>query len=235
MNTPAAVAARHNIYGFIHKALRRFMADTLQRLGALDVADAAQSDAVLAQTRELLGFCRMHLEHENHFVHPALDACAPGSAARIAGEHLHHEEDIALLLDQVDAVAAARADAAACDAAAGRLYRHMAVFVGDNLLHMDYEEREHNATLWAHYSDAQLLAIGGRIVATLTPAANAMAMRWMLPAIHHRERLQLLRGLRANAPAQVFDGVLALARERLEAPDWSRLSAELAAEPAAAA
>lgn len=225
--------ARYNMYGFIHKALRHFMSDTLLMLGRLDTTEAAEIDAALAQTRELLALCRMHLEHENRFVHPALEACEPGSAARIAGEHVHHEEDIALLLEQVDAVDALRRDTLACEAAAGRLYRHMAVFVGDNFVHMDYEEREHNATLWAHYSDAQLLAIEAAIVAALTPATSALSMRWMLPALSHPERVRLLEGLRANAPAVVFGGVLACASERLGARDWEKLSASL--EPAAVA
>ncbi|UGB38321.1 hypothetical protein [Frateuria soli] len=230
----ASSPARYNMYGFIHKALRSFLGDTLLRLGRLDVADAPEVDATLAQTRELLTLCRMHLEHENRFVHPALEACEPGSGLRIAGEHVHHEEDIALLLDQVEAVQATRGDAAACEVAAARLYRHMALFVGDNLVHMDYEEREHNATLWAHYSDAQLHAIEGAIVAALTPATSALSMRWMLPSLNHPERVRLLQGLRANAPAPVFAGALATARERLDARDWDKLSASLEPESAAA-
>jgi hypothetical protein len=231
----ASSPARYNMYGFIHKALRAFMSDTLLMLGRLDVGDATETDAALAQARDLLALCRMHLEHENRFVHPALEACEPDSSARIAGEHVHHEEDIALLLDHVDAVQATRGDDAACEAAAGRLYRHMAVFVGDNFVHMGYEEREHNATLWAHYSDAQLHAIEGAIVAALTPETSALAMRWMLPSLSHPERMRLLDGLRANAPAPVFGGALATARERLAARDWEKLSASLALEPAVAA
>ncbi|SEI63892.1 hypothetical protein [Frateuria terrea] len=227
--------ARHNIYGFIHKALRHFLSDTLVALGRLDVADAQETDTVLAQARQLLALCRMHLEHENRFVHPALEACDPGSASRIAGEHVHHEEDIALLLGQVDAVDAARGDASACMAAAGRLYRHMAVFVGDNFVHMDYEEREHNATLWAHYTDMQLHAIEGAIVAALTPATSALSMRWMLPALSHPERVGLLQGMRANAPAAAFGSALTAARERLGTRDWDKLSASLGLEQAVAA
>jgi hypothetical protein len=177
----------------------------------------------------------MHLEHENRFVHPALEACEPGSAARIAGEHVHHADDIALLLEGVEAVEASRGDVQAGAEAANRLYRQMAVFVGDNLLHMDYEEREHNATLWAHYSDAQLHAIEGAIVASIPPATIAQTMRWMVPALADAERVQLLEGMRANAPAPVFAGVLAIAREHLDAHEWSKLSASLPLDQAAAA
>lgn len=228
----ASAPVRYNMYGFIHKALRAFMADTLLRLGRMDLADAGEVDATLRQARELLGFCRVHLDDENRFVHPALEACEPGSAARIAGEHVHHEEDITLLLEQIDMLERLRVDGAA-GKAAGNLYRWFALFVGENLLHMDYEEREHNAVLWAHYSDAELQAIEGALVASLPPEASALGLRWMLPSITHAERMTLLGGLRAHAPAAAFDGALALARAQLDAHDWQKLSAALALAQAA--
>ena len=230
----ASAPVRYNMYGFIHKALRAFMGDTLLRLGRMDVADARDVDATLRQARELLGFCRVHLDDENRFVHPALEACEPGSAARITGEHVHHEEDIALLLEQIDTLEHLRVDGAASEAA-GNLYRWFALFVGENLLHMDYEEREHNAVLWAHYSDAELLAIEGALVASLPPQASALALRWMLPSVNHAERVQLLGGIRANAPEEAFGGVLALARSQLDEHDWRKLSAALALPAAQAA
>ncbi|MDW2983012.1 hemerythrin domain-containing protein [Rhodanobacter sp. KK11] len=230
----APAPVRYNMYGFIHKALRAFMADTLLRLGRMDLADAREVDATLQQVRELLQFCRVHLDDENRFVHPALEACEPGSAARIAGEHVHHEEDIALLLEQVDALEQLRVDDAAGEAA-NNLYRWFALFVGENFQHMDYEEREHNAVLWAHYSDAQLQAIEGALVASLPPQASALGLRWMLPSLNHAERLQLLGGIRANAPDHVFGGALALARAHLDEQDWRKLSAALALPAAQAA
>jgi hypothetical protein len=222
---PTASAPRFNMYGFIHKALRAYLSDTLVRLGRMDVADAAELDAGLAQVRGLLGFCRAHLEHENRFVHPAMEARAPGTTAQIAGEHVHHEDDIALLQNQADTVEALREDASACEAAAGRLYRDFAVFVGANLQHMDCEEREHNAVLWLHYSDAELHAIEAALVASLAPAEKALALRWMIPSINHFERTQWLEGMRANAPAEAVAGALELARSQLDERDWHKLCA----------
>lgn len=232
--TAISAPARYNMYGFIHKALRAFMCDTLLRLGRLDAADPREVDATLQQTRQLLGMCRLHLDDENRFVHPALEACEPGSAARIAGEHVHHEEDIALMLDHVDALERLRVDGDA-PAAAGTLYRLFAVFVGENFQHMDYEEREHNAVLWAHYSDAELHAIEGALVASLPPEARALGLRWMLSSVNHVERVQLLGGIRATAPTEVFGGALALARSQLDEHDWQKLSVALALPAAQAA
>lgn len=89
---------------------------------------------------------------------------------------------------------------------------------------MHLEETEHNAVLWAHLDDAGIMAIHGRLLASLTPADMTMSLRWMLPALAPAERLGLLREMKANAPAPVFGVVLALARERLNDEAWGQLA-----------
>ena len=227
-----AAAPRYNMYAFIHKALRAFMGDTLSGIGRMDPDDAADLEGGLDQLRELLDLCRLHLEHENRFVHPALEACAPGSSSQVAGEHVHHAADIDALDELADAVVLAPTGAARA-AAANRLYRQLAVFVGINFEHMDYEESEHNAVLWRHYSDAELLGIEAELHAALSPTERAQGLRLMLRALDHRERLRLLGGMRAHAPAAAFEGALALARSLLAERDWQKL--EQALQPAAAA
>jgi hypothetical protein len=142
-----AAAPRPDLYTPIHKALRAFMADTLQRVGAMDVDDDAERSTTLAQLEQLLDELRGHLGRENLFVHAALEARRRGASVRIAGEHVAHLEHIHNLEDEAqalrDALPVQRAEFAL------RLYRHLAEFVADNLLHMACEEREHNAALWA--------------------------------------------------------------------------------------
>lgn len=227
-----AATPRYNMYAFIHKAMRAFMADTLVRIGRLDAHDDADVEAGLGQLRELLGLCRHHLAHEDRFVHPALEARAPGSSTQVAGEHVHHEADIDALDALADALVLAPAGAAR-SAAATRLYRQLAVFVGINFEHMDYEESEHNAVLWAHYSDAELLGIEAQLHAALSPAELAQGLRLMLGALNHSERLRLLEGMRTHAPAAAFEGALALARSLLGQRDCQKLEGAL--QPAAVA
>jgi len=54
-------------------------------------------------------------------------------------------------------------------ALAQRLYRHLALFIGENLQHMQVEETENNAALWALYSDDELAAIHDRLLASVPP------------------------------------------------------------------
>jgi hypothetical protein len=55
--------------------------------------------------------------------------------------------------------------------------------VAEQFQHMEVEESRHNERLWAHYSDAELEALHGRLVAHVTPQAMAEVLRWMLPAL----------------------------------------------------
>jgi hypothetical protein len=105
---PAATAVeampRRDLYAAIHKALRSFMSETLLRIGRIDVADAADRDAALAQLDELLDLCTDHLRHENEFVHTAIEARQPAGSKRIAEEHGEHLESIAALRDEARAL-----------------------------------------------------------------------------------------------------------------------------------
>lgn len=213
--------ARYDIYAFIHKGLRAFMAHTLVRVGRLDPLDAAEVAEVGAELRALLATCQGHLQHENDFVHAAMEARSPGSSSRIAHEHLEHEESIAMLGALLDRLATE-------PAAAPRLYRALAAFVAHNLEHMSVEESEHNAVLWATYSDEELMGIEQRIVASLSPEEGALTMRWILPHLSPAERAGMLAGVRAHAPAEAFDGMLCMVRPLLGGREWLKLSQALA-------
>lgn len=212
--------ARHDIYAFIHKGLRAFMAHTLVRAGRLDALDADEVAEAGAEVLALLAICRSHLQHENEFVHTAMQARAPGSAAAIAGEHEEHVQAIERLQALLAAVPG---DPAAAQA----LYRALSAFVAENFEHMQREESLHNAVLWAHYDDGELHALEQRIVDSLAPDEAALSMRWMLPHMTPAERAALLGGMRQGAPAEAFDQVLSLIRPLLGGRDWRKLSLAL--------
>ncbi len=86
---------RHDVYGLIHKGLRAFMLETLARLGRVDVEVPASFSGAVGQVRALLGTLREHLEHENTFLHSALEARAIGASAPTAIEHADHEKAFA--------------------------------------------------------------------------------------------------------------------------------------------
>ncbi|MFO1395959.1 MAG: hemerythrin domain-containing protein [Burkholderiales bacterium] len=218
---------RHDIYALIHKALRAAMADALLTLGRLDAADAREASDAVAKVGELLEACQEHLEMENRFVHAAMEARRPGSTRAIAGEHVHHEAAIEALRRRVEMLA--RAPAGARERCAAVLYQALGVFVGENLVHMQQEETAHNAVLWATHTDAELVALENAIKAHVPPPRMAYVLRWMLPAASPAQRAQVLTGMRAHAPAPVFERVLGIARAHLDAASLRKLDVALAA------
>lgn len=214
MNTPP----RFNIYAPIHKAVRLFMTDTLSGLSRLDLDDAQDLTAALAQLDALLDAASCHLQHENDFIHPAIEERCPGVSKRIATEHGEHLDAIAMLRAQT---AALRAEPEA--ASAHRLYRQLATFIAENFEHMEVEETRHNQALWAAYSDAELQAIEGRILASIGPQEMTLWLAWMLPAFNPKERAQLIAGLPLAAQAPV----LASAHSLLEPTAWAKLCKSL--------
>jgi hypothetical protein len=216
---------RFDIYRLAHKGLRACLAHALAATGRLDTLDAEDTAAALAHVRTLVTLCRVHLEHEETYLHAAMQARRPGSAAETARDHAHHRKDFVLLqraaLDVEAALGAQRA------AAAHRLYRLLAQFVADNLAHMEVEESHNNTVLWAEYSDAELLELQQRLAASIAPDLKIEFMRWMIPAMAPAERAELLAGMRAGMSADGFDALLVSIKPHLTARDWFKLQLAL--------
>lgn len=221
----AAAAPRYEIYRGIHKALRAFMADALLAVGRMDPLDEEEVAQTLLHLRGLLTLCAGHVRHENEFIHAAMEARRPGSSRGTGEDHAGHEDAIEAL--EVAVCAVERAPLAERGAVAMRLYRELALFVAENFEHMHVEESHNTAVLWEAYTDEEIRGIHGALLATIDPQEMAVVMRWMLPALSHPERVGMLQGLRATAPAPVFQGVLGIAQDHLTQRDWGKLARAL--------
>jgi hypothetical protein len=98
-------------------------------------------------------------------------------------------------------------------------------FVACNLTHMLLEEQVHNAVLWAHHGDEELIALHDELVASIPPEEMAVHFRWMLPSVSHAERVGMLQGMRQGMPPEVFASQLDMARPWLDARAWHKLKA----------
>jgi len=223
--------ARTDLYTSIHKALRSFMADTLGAIGRMDVDDAEERDATLAQLRSLLALLEHHAQIEDDFIHVAMQARRPGSAIDSGAEHERQRQALVTLRRQADTVDRGVGPARAV--AAQELYRHLALFVAENLAHMHEEETANNAVLWAEFSDDELAQIHDRIVASIDAQEMARIIRWLAPSLTPDERNALFGGLQAKAPTDVFQRLLEAARPHLAPRDWNKLVFAMAAAPLA--
>ena len=221
----AVEAPRFDMYSGIHKALRAFMADTLLALGRMDPLDEADVAQASGRVLELAAVCAGHLQHENEFVHAAIEARAPGASAAIGHEHEDHLRHIARLSDLVVVLRTAAPESR--DRAAANLYRELALFVAENFEHMHVEETAHNAVLWARYTDAELVAIHDALVASIPPQEMMAIARWLVPFQNPQDRFHLLADMRAKAPAPAFQAVLDMVQPLLTTTEWAKLTSAL--------
>jgi hypothetical protein len=227
---PAVTAPRFDIYAPIHKAFRMLMTETLVAVGRVDEHDLPQVEQTLGQVGRLLAFCRMHVEDENRFVHSAILARRPAGALQTQQDHEHHLADIAAL----EALAAETGAATGPARAQRQLYRALARFIGENLVHMEVEESENNAALWSLYGDQEILAIHDQILASLPPEAAMAGLVMIVQASRPSERAQMLGGMARTMPAPAFDAVLEAIRPALSPLDRQKLSLALEQQALAA-
>ncbi len=220
-----AAAPRFDVYASIHKAIRLFMTDTLARVGCVDGANLAELRGAIDQLTALLALLRSHIEHEDRFIHPAMQARRAGSAANAAAAHDEHRSSIDALECEANAMTAAPAPQR--EALALRLYRHLALFVAENLQHMHAEETAHNAVLWAAYRDDELIALHDALVASVPPAEMAQVLHWMAPALSLAELTPMLSAMQTEVPPEAMRDVLSRVQARLPEDRWARLAMAL--------
>jgi hypothetical protein len=128
------------------------------------------------------------------------------------------------------ALAHAVADAAPHDErrAAHELYLELASFTGQYLVHQDFEERVLMPALEAAAGVGAVGAMHGQIVGSIPPDEMARSLAVMLPAMNVDDRTEMLLGMRAGAPAEVFEGILGLAQSVLPPADVAAVLSRLA-------
>jgi hypothetical protein len=226
VHTENNAAPRPDLYAFVHKGLRTFLSDTLNRCGRMDATDEADVAETLAQVRALVELCRAHLNKEEDYLHRAIEARRAGAARQTIDDHAGHLqafEDI-----EADVRAVEQSQGAKRAAAAKRLYRYLALFVAENLEHMHIEETENNEVLWATHTDEELLALQKQLVGSIPPPEMQRFLRWMIPAMAPAERALMLGGMKQNAPGEVFTMTMMGLKPHLGERDWNKLMAALA-------
>jgi hypothetical protein len=224
---PAAIGSpRFNVYLVVHKALRMALSETLVAAGRVDPHDETETGALAAQVRALLLFCRTHLDKEEAFVHPAIEARSPGSSAATHEDHQDHLAAFQQLEAQVRALETAIGSQR--EIAAAQLYLHLGLFVAENLAHMHVEETDNNEALWATYDDAELHALEERIAASIPQDARQVALRFMASACDPVERATFLRGVRSQVPPAVFEAIVGSVQAGLTGAEREKLTRALA-------
>ena len=219
VNPDQAPQTDANIFGPVHKSIRRALADVLSQLGAADFDDAESLAQLGRGVEETLTYCEQHVQHEERVVRPA---CVGRLIPEVFDTgHPEHLRMIAELRAQLAVLSAAPAGQRTD--LGHTLYLHFSVFAADCLHHMAEEERVLLPLMRRTLGDEELFAIRDRILASLSPAEQAQSARLMLGAMNSSERSALALDIAAKAPRVQVMALLESAKPMLSAAAFNDL------------
>jgi hypothetical protein len=179
-------ARRVDVLTPIHKALRRSLFETAIALARTDFESPAEVEAAERAVAACFGYLREHAEHEDRHVIPEIARLDAELADALAIAHPELERASI----EIDSLFPRMAPLAGPERAAmgAELCRRFQAFVAMQLGHMDKEERNVLPQLQARFSDVELRALSGRIVAEIPPARMAVWGQLIGPSLSRPER-----------------------------------------------
>jgi hypothetical protein len=214
-----------DLYRDIHKGIRAELFAVTAEAGRVDPPHVAARVAVARRVHALVGILDAHARHEDAAIQPVLENELPDLAIRIQTDHRLLEAGSADLRTMADAVVDTPGRSQA--AAVHQLYLHLAGFTSAYLGHQDVEERTVQPALTQAIGPQAVMDIHGAIVSSIPPEEMAAALAIMLPAMNVDGRAELLGGMQANAPRQVFEGIWGLSASVLVPADHAAVAVRL--------
>ncbi len=214
-----------DLYRDIHKGIRADLFGLTASAGRADPSAPGERAAVAADVDRVVAVLVTHAEHEDAAIQPALEVHLPDLAEQVVTDHAALE----LRMDDLRALAAEMVAAPAGQQRdrAHHLYLDLASFTGEYLAHQDLEERVLMPALEAEIGVEAVIAIHESIIGNIPPAELAESLAIMLPSMNVDDRTELLGGMQAGAPPEVFAGVWGLAVTVVPADDLAVVAARL--------
>ena len=225
VETAALETVTVDIYRDIHKGIRSELFGVTVAAGQVDPGNRDAVAAVAGRWRDLVGLLVAHAEHEDEFLQPVIEVHAPSFAEVIATAHPELEAQMAAL----EVLADRATDAGVCERRlfVHRMYLGFASFTSAYLQHQEFEETQVMPALAAKIGVGELLAINGAIVASIPPDQMVQSATLMFPAMNVEDRTELLGGAQAEAPPEVFAGMMALTQSVLSPADYAEVATRL--------
>lgn len=220
---PAAVTV--DLYRDIHKGIRAELFAVTTTAGNLDPTDRADRVALADHVGSIAGVLESHAHHEDAVIDPALDEHFPRLAEQVRHDHDVLERRFGRVVDIAGAFV--HVDAEDERRLAHLLHLELAGFTSAYLVHQDLEEREIMPVLERRLGVEAVLAMHGAIVGSIPPDELARSLAFMLPVMNVLDRVEMLGGMRAAAPAPAFEAIVGLARSVLRPADFDALARRL--------
>ena len=211
---------RVNIYGFPHKGIRNGLGQLSFKIGALILDDTEDINTCKEIADDLSELLELHLNAEEDYVLPPLEAKVPGSTQHNQDDHVNMEKLEHEMKVAVDALVEIPNQMTL-----NLAYDAVNLFIREYYRHMSEEETDMNEVIWAHFSNEEILGWQGQILAKLTPNQFFKWFKYIIPALSQLEQSIMLGGFKQNAPAAAYNATIRNLEPYLSAKQFKYISA----------
>ncbi len=184
------------------------------------------SETALEKVSMTIDVFDKHAEHENNFILPAIRQYEPSLVDVFEQEH---EKDHALS-ESLRGLLTVYRYAIKTEVKIETGHAINKAFIGFmvfNLEHMAKEEAVLNKVLWRYYSDAEIMTLSQKIVATIPPEEMAFTSTWMIRGMSNAEISGWLKAVEKNAPEPVFTMLFSIAERELPGDRFRKVTENL--------
>ena len=223
---PDLQPALFDIYRDIHKGIRGELFALTTSAGQADPSDKESRADLARHVKSVVSLLCSHAEHEDAEVLPVLERYLPDLAERIETDHAGLERRIAAVDDMANTAVDVPRESRRFEL--HRVYLELAAFTSAYLAHIDFEERYVAPALEQAVGVEGLVRIHGAIIASLTPEEMATTLPLMFTGMNVDDQTDMLGGMHATAPAEVFNGVWGLFGSVVSSADRAVVAGRLA-------
>jgi len=218
-------------YDVPHKGLRNALSQLSLLAGKTNYSNPRETQELYQLGQHVFSLLNVHAADENEITLAELEArCSKCSQHDIEDhEKLHQMQDkLEKLLSQIYNRSQTGRNVSEDGA---EFYLAFSEFQGTYLEHTAEEERVTQPLLWKFFTDEELAAHRGKIMAKNPPQTLLTWFRFVIPAQNHAERISLLTGFKKMASESFFNEGLATIQKVLTPNDYDELETALALLP----
>lgn len=210
-------------YDVPHKGLRNALSQLQLLAGKTDYSSPFEVEQLYLLGADVFKILTLHATDENEVTLAELEERCPGASQHDVEDH----EQIHLTQDRLEKLLAtiytkSKAGQIVIEEGA-EFYLAFSEFHGTYLGHTAEEERVTQPLLWKYFSDEELAAHRGKIMAKNPPQTLLIWFRFVLPAQSHAERLRLLGGFKKMTPAAFFQEGMQVVQQVLTEIEFAAL------------
>lgn len=226
---------RVDLFSTVHKALRAVIYHLSTMLQTTDFGDEKIANETLANLEHFFELLHEHAAYEDTTIFAAMRRFDNEMVDKLEGEHKAIPGLSAAVEADIAKVRGAKTPEERI-AAGDALNRSVNDFIAFYLTHLMHEERSILPASWKYFTDEELVGMRIEVQKRATPQRYGEWMRWMFPAMNVNELTDMFRGLRAHAPAPVYDAMSQIAAVSLGEVRWQavkqRAGLDAAGQPA---